>query len=377
MGTSNRALHIRLSEESQDRGEGALAISITFTSLAAFSVAARLYTRGALVKKIGPDDWTCLVSLILSLVFMGLFIGGKRLTTSIEWKSALGGHRSEITPEAFKKQVILLWASIPIYNASLFCTKASISLQYHRIFPGSRIRIICYGALVFITLYGLWVVLASFLTCIPVKKFWDDTAEGSCMNRDALWLSTAIVHIITDVILLAMPMPILIRLNLPKRQRVALVLVFALGGFVCITSGLRVESLRQVARADDIVRDNASAASWSAIECNVAIICCSLPTLRPLVTRIFPSIFSNSTCDYGGDSKRNIPFVSRWFASQDSRGVIDQEHAMQSYERKSRDEEDGGDSGVNMGGSKVTESISQEAAPGNYIDRGRSIRPTN
>lgn len=50
---------------------------------------------------------------------------------------------------------------------------------------------------------------------------------------------------------------------------------------------------------------------------------------------------------------------------------------MQSYERKSRDEEDGGDSGVNMGGSKVTESISQEAAPGNYIDRGRSIRPTN
>lgn len=105
------------------------------------------------------------------------------------------------------------------------------------------------------------------------------------MNRDALWLSTAIVHIITDVILLAMPMPILIRLNLPKRQRVALVLVFALGGLyvplspvspiftnfhqilfppqsansglifsVCITSGLRVESLRQVARADDIVR---------------------------------------------------------------------------------------------------------------------------
>lgn len=64
MGTSNRALHIRLSEESQDRGEGALAISITFTSLAAFSVAARLYTRGALVKKIGPDDWTCLVSLV-------------------------------------------------------------------------------------------------------------------------------------------------------------------------------------------------------------------------------------------------------------------------------------------------------------------------
>ncbi|KAG5295235.1 integral membrane protein [Histoplasma ohiense] len=49
-----------------------------------------------------------------------------------------------------------------------------------------------------------------------------------------------------------MPMPILIRLNIPKRQRIALVLVFALGGFVCITSGLRLESLRQLARLDDL-----------------------------------------------------------------------------------------------------------------------------
>lgn len=175
----------------------------------------------------------------------------------------------------------LLWASIPIYNASLFCTKASITLQYHRIFPGSRIRIACSGALFFLIIYGLWVVVGSFLTCVPVRRFWDDTVEGNCLNRDAFWLSTAIVHIVTDVVLLAMPMPILIRLNIPKRQRIALVLVFALGGLyiplqsvsnnphqimflaqkvnsvlvisVCITSGLRLESLRQLARSDDLV----------------------------------------------------------------------------------------------------------------------------
>ncbi|OAX81314.1 hypothetical protein ACJ72_04349 [Emergomyces africanus] len=346
--------YIHLSAESEDRGRVAFAVGITVTSLAALFVAARLYTRSLLVKKVGADDWTCLVSLIFSFAFMGLFIG--------EWKSALGGHRSEISAETFKKQVILLWASVPMYNTSLFCTKASICLQYHRIFPGSRIRIVCYGALVFIVLYGMWVVLGSFLICIPVKRFWDDTVEGNCMSRDGLWLSTAIVHIVTDIILLAMPMPILMRLNLPKRQRIALVLVFALGGFVCVTSGLRLKSLRQVARADDIVRDNAAAATWSAIECNVAIICCSLPTLRPLVARIFPSIFSSSTCDYGNESKREAPGLSRWFAAQEFPGVIGQEHGMESYQGKQRDEE-GGYSAVELGKITGSVSVSQKEAP--------------
>ncbi|QSS60326.1 integral membrane protein [Histoplasma capsulatum] len=355
METSNWAMQNGLSEESEDKAKDALILSITFTSLAVFFVSARLYTRGFLVKKIGSDDWTCLVSLfadqgnqILSLGFMGLFIGGRKHSRSAEWKSGLGGNRSEITFETFRQQVILLWASIPIYNASLFCTKASITLQYHRIFPGSRI----------------------------LRRFWDDTVEGNCLNRDAFWLSTAIVHIVTDVVLLAMPMPILIRLNIPKRQRIALVLVFALGGLyiplqsvsnnphqimflaqkvnsvlvisVCITSGLRLESLRQLARSDDLVEHNAAAASWSAVECNVAIICCSLPTLRPLVTRIFPLIFPKTGYGYGRNSKK-IPCLPRWFASHESQERIDQEYAMEFYRNCSAMKEESIHAGIWVG----------------------------
>ncbi|OJD25821.1 hypothetical protein ACJ73_02808 [Blastomyces percursus] len=372
METLNRTMHIRLSKESEDKGKHALIVTTTFTSLAALLVAARFYTRGLLVKKIGSDDWTCLVSLMLSIVFMGLVIGGKRtLNERVEWKSALGGSKTEISFDTFKKQVILLWASVPVYNASLFCTKASISLQYHRIFPGSRIRIACYGALAFLTLYGLWVVIGSFLTCVPVKRFWDDTVEGSCMSRDALWLSTAIAHIVTDIILLAMPMPILIRLNLPKRQRIGLVLVLALGGFVCITSGLRLESVRQVATSADMIQSNAAASSWSAVECNVAIICCSLPTLRPLITRIFPNISSKGSRGYAGGSKGKSRCLPRWFGSQESRGTIDQEHDLKPSQKKSRDVEGCGDLGRGLDGVRAIESISQEAGPVYDIERGR------
>ncbi|PGH07999.1 hypothetical protein GX51_01439 [Blastomyces parvus] len=375
METSTGTTYIHLVNEAENKGGHALVVSTTFTSLAALLVAARFYTRGLLVKKIGLDDWTCLVALILSMVFTGLLIGGceywkENANERAEWKAGLGSKKAEIPIDTFKKQVKLLWASVPVYNASLFCTKASICLQYHRIFPGSRIRLACYAAIAFLTLYGLWVVIGAFLTCIPVKRFWDDTVEGNCMNRDAFWLSTAIVHIVTDIILLAMPMPILIRLNLPKRQRIALVLVFALGGFVCITSGLRLESVRQVARSADIIASNAAAASWSSVESNVAIICCTLPTLRPLITRMFPNIFSKSGRDYGDGSKRNSRYFLRWFGSREPQGAIDKGLSTQPSQKNSRDVENCRDSGGVVDGATAVESISEEA-PAYDIEEGR------
>ncbi|KAL2374507.1 hypothetical protein RJZ57_000989 [Blastomyces gilchristii] len=194
METSNRTMYIRLRKESEDKGEHALIVTTTFTSLAASLVAARFYTWGLLVKKIGSDDWTC---LILSIVFMGLLIGGmvcnrkllergtfpfipgegdfgywkENANEQVERKSAPGGSKTEILFDTIKKKVILLCASVPVHSASLFCNKASISLQYHRSFPGSRIRIACYGALAFLTLYGLWVVIGSFLICVPSETF--------------------------------------------------------------------------------------------------------------------------------------------------------------------------------------------------------------
>lgn len=91
-------------------------------------------------------------------------------------------------------------------------------------------RTACYAALGFLLCYGLWAVLSGYLNCIPVAKFWDDTIDGNCINKEALWLSNAIVHIVTDITILAMPMPTLYSLQLPRRQKLALMAVFALGG---------------------------------------------------------------------------------------------------------------------------------------------------
>lgn len=78
--------------------------------------------------------------------------------------------------------------------------------------------------------YGTWAVLSAFLNCVPVARFWDPTVPGTCLSSKGLWFSNASMHITTDLAILIIPIPALAALELPKKQRVALISIFALGG---------------------------------------------------------------------------------------------------------------------------------------------------
>src|SRR6478735_6624514 len=52
-------------------------------------------------------------------------------------------------------------------------------------------------------------------------------------------------------------------------------------------------TLREAVFSDDPPWNGAGAAIWSVIELNCAIICASLPTLRPLIAKVVPGMSSN------------------------------------------------------------------------------------
>lgn len=79
-------------------------------------------------------------------------------------------------------------------------------------------------------IYGTWAVLSAFLNCIPVAKFWDDSIHGSCLNKPGLWFSNASMHIATDLAIFFIPIPALMAVDLPRRQKVVLMIMFGLGG---------------------------------------------------------------------------------------------------------------------------------------------------
>lgn len=78
-------------------------------------------------------------------------------------------------------------------------------------------------------------------------------------------------------------------LQIPKRQKAALLGILTIGWFVCIVSILRVYALSEFDKhQDDATYYSAPAAYWSSIEANLAIVCASLPALKPLIVSIVP-----------------------------------------------------------------------------------------
>ncbi|CAK7215287.1 hypothetical protein SEUCBS140593_002479 [Sporothrix eucalyptigena] len=113
-------------------------------------------------------------------------------------------------------------------------------------------------------------------------------------------------------------------MRLPIRQKTILVLTFALGIFVTVVDVVRIYYLQQAiiivrpgasSDPDSIFGDvtdfawNASLSfMWSAVEVNIGITCACIPTLKPLIIKIFPALVID-------------PYASNYDSSSRTRGT--------------------------------------------------------
>ncbi|KAH7354845.1 hypothetical protein BKA65DRAFT_548927 [Rhexocercosporidium sp. MPI-PUGE-AT-0058] len=265
-------------------GMAVVVTSVVFLIVAALSVVCRLIARVGILKNAGSDDITIVMALIAG--------GAATVAACYQVKHGLGQHQREVSQAEFSKIFKYLWASIISYNLSLTCIKASVILQYLRVFVGTPIRYWCWASIALSMVYGVVTVVTSIFTCTPISAFW--TFRGKCIDRRAIWFFNAGFNIITDIIILVLPMPVLSSLRLPLKQKIVLMFIFALGGFVCLVSILRLHSMYIVSKSDDVTWDGANTAIWSNIEVMTGIICASMPATKALVSRFFPHFLSTN-----------------------------------------------------------------------------------
>ncbi|KAF2468559.1 uncharacterized protein BDR25DRAFT_335393 [Lindgomyces ingoldianus] len=266
------------------RGKEAIEVSGVFTALAFTIVGLRLYTRFFIVRCAGIEDYFITLAMFCST--------GLTICIGIQVEYGMGQHIWELLANDMRSSLKAFWASLIVYYLSLGLTKTSILLQYRRVFPTRSFQIACWSIMTVVIAYTVWAVFGSIFACVPVRAFW--TKEPSkCINQFVMWFTNAGINILTDFAIIILPMPVIRNLNLARRQKQALVAVFALGGFVCVVSILRLQSLVAISNSSDPTFDNPPAASWSSVETNVGIICSCLPCLRPLMARYFPGIFSS------------------------------------------------------------------------------------
>lgn len=150
----------------------------------------------------------------------------------------------------------------------------------------------CWGLITLVLCGCVSFTAATLLQCNPVEgayNHWD--GHYSCVNIYALWYSNAIYSILTDFIIVLMVPPVIFKLKLPMRQKLALTCIFGLGIIVCAASISRLTTLYSSAYGSDATAGTLISTIWTCIEAGLGIICANLPMLRTPLQRFFPRIF--------------------------------------------------------------------------------------
>lgn len=296
----------QVSDRQPDLQWSTLIPTIILTSLASVVVLLRLTTRCFIVKSVGFDDWVILLCLVLSWSVCGL--------TAAQVAQGIGGYTWTRPLDLHPSNAKLVLAWNCLYIALINVTKASILLQYLRIFSSQKMRMVTFALLAALLPALLWGVFRGIFTCNPVEKLWKPKLPGHCKDTRGYWISTATVNIVLDFLVFLVPLGPITRLHLPRKQKWALVLVFLIGFLyethppytykdektimltlifsVCAVSLVRV-ALVHVAFAHHNWTDSSIAAfTWSSVEANTGIICASLLALKPLLLKLFPRLMN-------------------------------------------------------------------------------------
>jgi hypothetical protein len=108
--------------------------------------------------------------------------------------------------------------------------KLSALHLYITIFPKKSFRYVSYGVMGLSVAYCLVNFFQLLLACHPIAYNWDKTIPGgSCMNANAPFLSSAIINVAIDVIIVILPMPVLWNLQMKVSKKVSISLIFGIG----------------------------------------------------------------------------------------------------------------------------------------------------
>ena len=146
---------------------------------------------------------------------------------SIEY--GYGAHIKQLSNADRDMALKLFYIAQTPYKVTICCNKVAVMIFYLRIFPTRSFRIACFAVMAIIVGWSLGAVSATIFQCIPIAASWNKDMAGNCVDSDATWISYAVINILTDVMVLALPIPLVLRLHFSLRNRLLLCGIFLLG----------------------------------------------------------------------------------------------------------------------------------------------------
>ncbi len=156
-----------------------------------------------------------------------------RLTRRTDIKTNFVGiPGNQIPPHNQTEAMIWNYAVQILYNPILALVKASVLIFLLRLFgqkDGVRTYVIGLNTVNLLHMVG--VFFAIVFQCLPIEFNWNPNIRGGrCVDQRVLYTATASITILTDLLVLALPLYIFGQLKIPRKTKIALLFVFLLGG---------------------------------------------------------------------------------------------------------------------------------------------------
>ncbi|EWC47350.1 hypothetical protein DRE_00318 [Drechslerella stenobrocha 248] len=266
----------------------------------------RIFSRTRFNAKFWWDDlFAVLAGLLLTasqLIFIRIvYLGQASLDTMLQ--TARQWEQERMTRISLGLKLYMSFELLYIFSS--FFVKYSFLFLYLKISQETKsIKWYLRGAFLVTTLAFGFCVLALFLTCMPVSDFWNIwNSQPSCERKMLLTFGTGVSNIITDTIVLAILIPLLLQASLCKAQIRGVICLYACGALVIVASGLRFATqLMDVSMLQSM--------GWSLLEVSLALILLCAPMCAkilgaPLLQEVGPPV----------TSKRNRNFDRRYSSS--------------------------------------------------------------
>ncbi|KAE8130890.1 hypothetical protein BDV38DRAFT_289204 [Aspergillus pseudotamarii] len=245
-------------------------------------IGCRLASRRILLKswmKLQMDD---ALMCLIAITFTGLILS---MNSMAQVASNPIVHEENPTPHAV---ALMVWGNKMIFIVEQFAlstiwlVKGCLLIVYNRLTLMTKEH----SVVKIVTLY----VVVSFLIieilflgvwCQPISEYFNPfTYEYQCGSYLNHLITTTILNISSDLLMLGIPLPLFIRSQLPLKKKIAVCAVFSLGGIVILMATLNKYY-------NFIELGSPRFLKWYAAEVSTAVYVANMPLLWPLLRQTF------------------------------------------------------------------------------------------
>ncbi|KAF5266326.1 hypothetical protein BFJ63_vAg4648 [Fusarium oxysporum f. sp. narcissi] len=196
-----------------------------------------------------------------------------------------------------------------IYVTLLASVKASMLAFFIRVFPTSFMQKSSKAALVFVGMWLIAYLCACIFLCNPVSAQW--TAQGKCGAYIPMIQSLIATNAIGDLIIMALPMHSVWNLKTRRAEKIGITSCFALGLACVVCAVFRLIYISTVDLNNNVTGTMPTTIFLFILEPNLAILCVSIPMLRPFYAKYKKRMGGSRLDEYSTERSTGFRDASR------------------------------------------------------------------